>query len=331
MSLVSLVIFLVLIEIGLRLFGVDTFFQNRFFVLNRALDYPDIFKKDHNLFWRFRPNRTVSSRFFIGRTYHINSLGLSGPEVSAIKTKPRILALGNSCTFGWGVPFEKGYVQQLGHLLGGAYEVINGAVPGYTSLQGLRFYRLELRKLKPDIVLILFAFNDHWAAASQIPDKAQKLPPQLVLDLQNSLARLHTYRLLKKLILSTVETSSDSLFDRSAPVYRVGPEDFRKNLVALCNEVRSDGARPILLTSPIPSLERYYLPGYKSGLHRFHALYNNIIRDVAKSEGVDIVDIAREFDKYDNLFDDPLVDAIHFNARGHRLVAEMIYQYLQTH
>jgi len=328
LPLVSLLLFLVIVEFGLRLAGVDTFFQNRFFVLNRALDYPDIFKKDHNLFWRFRPNRTISSKFFIGRTYHINSLGLNGQEVDPIKKKKRLLALGNSCTFGWGVAYENGYVTRLRKLLGESYEVINGAVPGYSSLQGLRFYRSDLYRLRPDIVLILFAFNDHWAAASQIADKDQKLPPQFILDIQNNLARLHTYRLMKKLILSTMEKNPDSLFDRTKPVYRVGPEDFRKNLTALCRAIRSNGARPILLTSPIPSLQLYYPPGYHSGLHRFHARYNTIIREVAVAEGAGLVDLAVEFDKYDNLFDDPLVDAIHFNKRGHKLAAELIYKYL---
>ncbi len=325
-GIVSVLLFLAIVEVTVRLAGIDTFYQNRFFVLNRALDYPDIFRKDHDLFWRFRPDQSVTSRFFIGRTYHINSLGLHGPEIATDKTKPRVLALGNSCTFGWGVATENGYVRQLQALLGAHYEVINGAVPGYSSLQGLRFYRAELGRLEPDVVLILFAFNDHWAAASGITDEDQLPPPQFILDVQNTLSRLHTYRLTKKLVLSMVEEDPDSLFDRQSPVYRVGPEDFHRNLTELCEEIRADGAEPVLLTSPIPSLETYYRPGHRSGLHSFHALYNGIIRAVAGEQDAELVDLAREFDQYTGLFDDPLVDAIHFNARGHRLAAEVIHE-----
>ena len=58
-------------------------------------------------------------------------------------------------------------------MLGGKYEVINAGIPGYTSLQGERFLKSDLLKLEPDIVPIMFAWNDHWAAASGIADKDQ--------------------------------------------------------------------------------------------------------------------------------------------------------------
>ena len=325
----SIVIFVGVVEAVLRLTGVDPFFQNRFFILNRALDYPEIFKKDHDVFWRLRPNRTVTSKFFIGRTYHINEQGLHGPDVEPKGGRRRIITMGNSCTFGWGVAYEDSYPRRLEKKLEGGWDVVNGAVPGYTSLQGKRFYGKVLGDFKPDIVTVLFAFNDHWAAAGGIPDKKQEMPPQWLLDIQNSLGRLHTYRVLKKALLSAVEPDPDSLFSREAPVYRVGIEDFHKNLEEIGRMVQEDGARPIFLTSPIPSLDTYYPPGYKSNLHTYHELYNEMIRDAAGSNGWGLVDLARAFDHYRGLFDDPLVDPIHFNAGGHELAAELIYEYLQ--
>lgn len=327
--LLSIVLFVAAVELALRLAGVDPFFQNRFFVLNRALDYPGIFKKDHDLFWRLRPDRTVTSRFFIGRTYRTNSLGFNGPEVTPKKNRTRIITMGNSCTFGWGVAIENSYPRRLEDLLGSGFQVINAGVPGYTSLQGKRLYRSDLRQLRPDIVTVLFAFNDHWAAAGEIPDKQQELPPQWLLDIQNTLGRLHTYRVLRKLILSSVEPSMDSLYNRQAPVYRVDPDDFRANLTELCRMIEADRARPVLLTSPIPDLATYYPPGHKSGLHAYHERYNKIVREVAAAENAGLVDLAIEFDRYDGLFDDPLVDPIHFNARGHRLAANTIAEYLR--
>ncbi len=329
--IVSILVFLVFTEIVLRLAGVDTYFQNRFFVLNRAIDYPEIFERDHDLFWKLRPNRTVSSHFFIGRTYRINSYGLNNPPIAPRTDRTRIITMGNSCTFGWGVAFEKSYPRVLQKDLGSAYDVVNAGIPGYTSFQGKRFYRDVLSGLHPNIVTVLFAFNDHWAAAGDIPDKDQKLPPQWVLDIQNDLSELHTYRLLKKLILSTVEPSPDSLYNKTHPVYRVGPEDFRENLIEICRMVRHDSAVPILLTSPIPSLEKYFPPGYKSNLHAYHAMYNDIIRSVAAEENCGLVDLAKEFDHYSGLFDDPMVDPIHFNTRGHDLAGRLIAEYIESH
>jgi lysophospholipase L1-like esterase len=322
------IVFLAATELIVRLLHVDTYFQNRFFVLNHALDYPDVFQKDRDLFWRFRPGQVVTSKFFEGKTYRINSLGLRGDEINSIKTKKRIIALGNSCTFGWRMSDQETYANRLEALLDGEYEVINAGIPGYTSLQGKRFFERELIHLKPDIVLILFAWNDHWAAANQIADKDQKFPPRLVITCQNFLSRFHSYRLLKKLLLSTIEADPDSLFNRQAPVYRVGLEDFRQNLMEICRLARSHGAIPILLTSPIPSLTTYYPPGSRSPMHRYHEKYNQVIRDLSISEDIHLVDLAREFDRYNDLYDDAPNDPIHFNAKGHSIAAELIAKYI---
>ena len=326
--IISIGLFLLIAESVVRLLNIDPFFQNRFFVLNRALDYPEIFKKDYDLFWRLSPDNEVSSKFFIGKTYHINSLGLHGPDINLKKDKPRLLSLGNSCTFGWGVNYDQSYIRQLEKMLNEEYEIINGAIPGYTSLQGKRFYNSDLKQLKADIITIMFAFNDHWAAASQISDKEQMPLPQFLITIQNQLSKLHTYRLLKKGLLSTIEQHPDSLFDRQSPVYRVNPEDYSININELVDSIIADNARPILLTSPIPSLEKYYPAGYKSGLHSFHEKYNQIMREIAAEKNIELVDLAIEFDKYDNLFDDPLVDPIHFNALGHKIAAQLIYDHL---
>ncbi len=320
-ALGSIIVFLVVAEGVVRLVGLDPFFQNRIFVLNRALDYPEIFKKDHDLFWRLKPDQTVTSRFFIGRTYHINSMGLHGPDVDLDHTGPRIVTMGNSCTFGWGVPTGAGYPRQLEAMLPDSFQVINAGVPGYTSLQGKRFYTKDLSGLDPDYVTILFGFNDHWAAASEISDKEQEPPPQWILDIQNTMGELHTYRLMKKALLSAIEPDIDSLYSRTEPVYRVGLDDFYRNLVDLAGMVQADDAEPILLTSPIASLKTYYPPGHKSNLHTYHEFYNAVVRQVAREQNCRLVDLAEELDQYEGLFDDPMVDPIHFNEKGHQIAA----------
>jgi len=323
-GLITLIVFVGVIEAVVRLIGVDVYFQNRFFVLNRALDYPDVFTRDQRLFWRLRPGQTVTSKFFEGKSYRINSMGLRGDEIDRLKTSKRILVLGNSCTFGWGVSEEQTYAKRLETLLQGEYEVINAGVPGYSSEQGKRFFRQELLELKPDVVTMMFAWNDHWAASGYIADKDQEFPPAVVLALQNQLSRLHTYRLLKKALLSQVEPHPDSLWDRDSVVYRVGYEDFAANLTEICNLCRANGIIPILVTSPAPSLSRYgQNRGWASAV-RFHQVYNRQTRETAEKLGVALVDAAVELDHHDGVYDDVRHDFIHFNAEGHRLVAEQL-------
>ncbi len=323
LSIFTLIVFLAIAESAVRIFNVNTYFQSRFFLVNRTLDYPDVFERDRRLFWKPRPNQTITSQFFEGRTYRFNSMGLRGDDFTIEKTRPRIVALGNSCTFGWGVQEEEVFTTILQSQLGN-YEVINAGVPGYTTFQGKVFYGTKIAELKPDILLILFAWNDQWLAANDIPDKDQKFPPELVIKTQNLLNHLHSYRLLKRVLLGALEKDPDSLFNRSQPVSRVSLDDFYLNLKSICLEAKKNRTIPVLLTSPAPSLEKYFVPGSISHLHSYHDKYNETIRQLAKDENIDIVDLTSEFDLHNGLFDDADYDPIHFNARGHDLAALLI-------
>lgn len=319
LSFLILMLFVFGLEVLLRLTGVDTFVENRFFVLNRALDYPELFQKDRELFWRLRPSQEIKSRFFNDKKIRINSNGLRGDEISLAKTGHRIVAIGNSCTFGWGVPVQTIFTTHLDHRLGYDWESINAGLPGYSSLQGKRFLESDILELEPDILLVLFGWNDHWAAASQIADKDQQPLSQTVIDLQNNLAQLHTYRLLKKGWLNLIEQNSDSTFDRQQPIYRVGLSDFRINLNEICRIAKTNNITPVLLTSPIPSLDKYYPRGMTSPMHRVHEQYNLVTRAVALKNDILLIDLDLEFEKAEQLWDDPANDPIHFNARGHAL------------
>jgi lysophospholipase L1-like esterase len=174
----------------------------------------------------------------------------------------------------------------------------------------------------------MYGWNDHWAAANGIPDEEQRFPPDIIIALQNGLSRLHSYRLLKKLLLSPIEKHPDSLYDRGQVIYRVGLNDFDANLTAICRAAKERGVVPILMTSPIPQLETYYPLEARSPMHAFHERYNTVVRSVAILEQVPLIDLAAEFDKYGDLWDDALSDPIHFNTKGHRLAADLIGQYM---
>jgi len=334
-AILAIPLFILVSEIILRVIPVDTFFENRFFILNRALDYPEVFERDHRLFWRLRPDQTIKSKFFQGKTYHINSLGIRGPEVLPKSGKLRIVALGNSCTFGWGIPYDETYAARLQALIDGdpdlpEVEVIDCGIPGYSSFQGRRWLASDVYKLEPDMVLSMFGWNDQWAASDNISDENQEFPPQWILDIQNFVSRLRLYGLLRRLILSSTESSLEEKLDKVHPVYRVGLEEFYNNLEVIIHFSTNSGAIPVILTSPIPSLENYYPAGSKSNMHRVHEQYNYQARLAAENGRAILIDVAAKFNEYDDLFDDAAIDPIHFNARGHEVAAETIYDYLKN-
>ncbi|MFQ5607189.1 MAG: hypothetical protein ACE5GA_04520, partial [Candidatus Zixiibacteriota bacterium] len=114
---ITFVIFVIAVELLLGGLGISPAFQNRFFIVNRNYDYPEVFRRDSELFWTLRGPQTISSLFFESGTYRINSLGMRGEEPGAGNGVTRIAVLGNSCSFGWQVTEEETYLFRLIKLL----------------------------------------------------------------------------------------------------------------------------------------------------------------------------------------------------------------------
>lgn len=115
---------------------------------------------------RHRPN---VRRQLMGVDVQINSLGLR--DVERQRTKPamthRILVLGDSITFGWGVPFEKTFCQVLEKSLnadspipGSRIEVLNAGVGNLNTAMEVAYFKNEGLSLQPDLVLLAWFIND---------------------------------------------------------------------------------------------------------------------------------------------------------------------------
>ena len=83
--------------------------------------------------------------------YNANAEGWRGPlthpKPEGVK---RIVVLGDSTSYGWGLSEEESWPALLQKYLGEDWEVYNRAVPGYTTYQGEILARTELKKLQPD-------------------------------------------------------------------------------------------------------------------------------------------------------------------------------------
>jgi lysophospholipase L1-like esterase len=327
-AVVSLIIFIVVVELALRIVDVNLYYKNQFFPINRDINFPDIYEKDSKLFWRFRRNFVTESKMFSNLRYHINSRGMRGPEISSAKRGYRIIALGNSCTFGWGVSYEASWVYHLQEILKqelqtNDIEIINGGVPGYSSHQGKIFFAEELLSLNPDMVLVMFGWNDHWKAGHGITDAQQQMPHRLILAIQNLFSKMKLYQLLRKIVLSSTEKERLVALDDLSGARRVSEEEFYKNLKSIVRLARDNKIEPVLLIPPIASLENYYGVS-KTNLHLLHSLYQKQIIRLAESEQVVVVDLQAALDQYNDLFEKPRADPIHFNVKGQAIAAAAI-------
>jgi hypothetical protein len=112
-----------------------------------------------------RPNTRAS---YLGKEVIINSRGMRNPEVSMKRPDGtfRILVVGDSVPFGWGVGDEEAFPRLLERMLnkhggeGEKYEVINSAVPGWGIYDEYRFLMREGFGYEPNLILMMFINND---------------------------------------------------------------------------------------------------------------------------------------------------------------------------
>ncbi len=121
---------------------------------------------DPLLMWSMRPNLDTSwTADAQGARWRVqtNALGLREDAVALGADRVRILALGDSCTFGLGVNQGQDWPAQLQKCLGHGEvppEVINAGVLGYTAFQGLRYFQYRGAELRPQLTLAAFGLND---------------------------------------------------------------------------------------------------------------------------------------------------------------------------
>lgn len=147
-----------LIEVGVRLFAAQMYevHPNGLWQLSKTLGcrMTPGFDGTH-VTPEFRVRVRISEQGLRDRAY--------GPKRPG---RFRVLALGDSFTFGFGVDAEDAYPKQLERLLranrrGAEYDVINAGTPGYATNQELQYLKKDGLAYQPDLVLIgFFAAND---------------------------------------------------------------------------------------------------------------------------------------------------------------------------
>jgi hypothetical protein len=133
----------------------------------RDLDLGDIVQPSRHagIVYELRPN--VRGQF-VGQPLLINSQGLHDYEYGRRKDAGtfRIVGVGDSSLFGWGVPFEDSGLKVFERRLNEKsraqkFEVINFAVPGYNTAMEAETFVKRCLEYAPDLVLLNFNTNDY--------------------------------------------------------------------------------------------------------------------------------------------------------------------------
>jgi lysophospholipase L1-like esterase len=288
------------------------------------------------------PNlRHVNAR---GEEFRINSRGFVGPEFDVLPSAGvyRVIAVGDSCTFGSGF-WELAYPSMLERRLNTAaaamrFEVINAGIEGYNSTFALERIRDELLRYRPRLVTIYIGWNDLMKTDPQNTSRADAHP-----WLAQLLDRSYLVKAYKKLLFvnlrpllgapSIADGASDAhAFDAFVPIR------YRANLEEMIRLLRRHDVEVLLVTLPTvvhPGMRHdelrranvffpYFAGAY--GVARLVSLvhaYNRTVVDVGRREGVDVVDLAAVFEAIENRT--PYFwDTMHPNGHGHALIAETL-------
>ena len=121
----------------------------------------EIYQPDPVLYWKLKPNQNCYTK--VGhKPLHVNAQGIRGPDFSPRKPPGtfRILSLGDSRTFGWGLSDEETYSHQLETMLrqhaGGSnkVEVLNAGINAWSYPQLDIYFKNIGLTYSPDVVLI---------------------------------------------------------------------------------------------------------------------------------------------------------------------------------
>ena len=154
----SIVAFFLIVELGLRITGLQRTSPNP----------PKIFQSSEHedISYELIPNLKKEKAY--KAKISTNSLGFRSPEL--LENTPTIAVIGDSITFGYGVDNDQTLTSYLGKLIPG-YNVINTAVPGYNLVQETDVLRKKIVPIDPEIVVLVFYFNDLGGTTGFLDDK----------------------------------------------------------------------------------------------------------------------------------------------------------------
>ena len=326
-ALLSIVLALTACEILLRVFGAG------------VLPETDLYEVDPDVGKRMRPGWSGSE---FGAPVVINSKGLRSPETPYEKAEGvfRILALGDSWTFGFRMDEPDAYPRQLERLLNARagergdarrFEVVNAGVIGYSTDQEAAYLRVEGWKYQPDLVLVnYYPVNDthNKLASYQKRARLHAIHPWL-LALQQAPKHLYLRQFWKgarrtlkeKFRVARAGGDPEAAVEDWSADYREGARGWEAVRTALAD--MGAGARerrvPVLvvLLPDAQNLDRY--------IETYHPKIAPMVGAAATEGRLDFFDLEATFAPWVNREDEIRFGKLrHPNARGYGIIASAV-------
>ena len=305
-----------------------------------SLQDKDEFKQGSNVFvgdvalgWKLAPN--LQNAYWDYTTFSTNEQGIRYDKKIQKKNDKtfRILALGDSVTFGYRIPTtwpenplnfdkqQKPYTFLLENKLSLAYpdkkiEVIPMAVPGYSTRQGLMWLKNDIDKYDPDIVMALFGWNDTDVRGisdkEAFQDKWFDNIQKLIISKSQSLVYTNRWYNNKNITLESI----------SALYNRVSRDEFIENMTEMNEVAKEHNATMIYLGTVYRDNQENPFQAEKI------ESYRSTLKNMAYKNNIAYIEFPQLMESAypdNNIF---FGELIHPNYLGHQIMAQEIYSYI---
>ncbi len=284
--------------------------------------------------------------------YHTNSLGYRDRTIKDVTLESnasrRILILGDSFTEAVGMEYEESFCGRLDHLFGSgksSVEILNGGVIGYSPLLEYRTLERFIESgYKADDVVLMYDVSDindeyifstvDWEAHIEETNQAlinlwptdkKPIRPRLYSLIQYHLAKLdRREKVQQKMAAIRAAHVQGSWTEEGLDEFEWGYSGLasaHRNIKKIAELCRQHNIRFTLVIYPWPTqLKGSQRPSIHQTIHAEFARENDLAL-------LDLSQVFYNLDDWESYF---LTNDIHWNQRGHMLVAEELYVHLSS-
>jgi lysophospholipase L1-like esterase len=342
--LVGIALSLVLLEIGLRIYNPITQTVKGDKIVLRV-NYDEV---RQNTYIPGKPDTRIAG---VAPESHIhqNSLGFRGADPPGdFADRLTIVTVGGSTTRSAPQSDDQTWTALLGDSVARCFNrswINNAGFDGHTSFAHIDLIRNYITKLHPKVALLLIGANELYAP--QVESSIRHRVHPFIATVQDAVNELGTRSEVVALALTFYRsfrawkegvnwasleerdaTDDDARFAARFAVARDQQPAYAERLRLIVRLLRDDHTVPVLMTQPTVAgpgrdpttgkeLSRLW---YGNFFYQVFETYNDTMREVAKSDGVHLIDLARLMPKDTKYYWDPM----HYTDAGAKKMSELV-------
>lgn len=309
--------------------------------------------------WSFRPNSHEDG--YIGVPVTINNLGLRGPDTTLEKPPGvfRIIGVGDSITFGYGVRVEDTFLKVLERNLNESapaelrYEVINAGIPATGLEYYTHFIENNAPAMHPDLLVVCLALNDIDPQLDPEP-REPHIQPTVLRSINGfflthsslyTIVYVRAKSLLYRLNILHLEDNEGFGFlsiEPRSPAQDKAREGVDRYIRRITNFARMHQQKMAIVVFPVePQLSERALRLYAQQLHLYFGSEvlrgqpQGWIKQIGANYGVPVLDLLPAMRAGDDgqLFlrnRSISIDPVHPSAAGHRIAGDELARFLKS-